>query len=51
MGIQPGKRKVTFQLLKNPGGVAAEDLACIPSSHAAQMWLDRIEFVATAPPS
>ena len=51
MGIQLGKRKVTFQLLKNPGGVEAEDLAWIPSSHAAQMWLDRIEFVATAPPS
>ena len=51
ISIQPGKGKVTFQLLSNPGEVASEDLALIGSSHAAQMWLDRIEFVATAPPS
>ena len=51
ISIQLGKGKVIYQLLKNPGEVAAEDLAFIGSSHAAQMWLNRIEFVATAPPS
>lgn len=49
LDIQPGKRKVTFQFLKNPGNLDATAIQSIPSppGRQGQIWLDRIEFVAT----
>jgi len=52
IAIQPGKRKVTFQLNKNSGGIGAEQIGFIPSpaGRKGQMWLDRIQFLATVEP-
>ena len=46
--IQPGKRKVTFQLQKNPGGVPEDVISGIPSPPGRDgvLWLDNIVFVA-----
>ena len=44
--IQPGKREVTFELQKNPGGIPENDIASIPKpdGHLGQVWLDTISF-------
>ena len=46
--IQPGKRKVTFQLQKNPGGVPEDVISGIPSPPGRDgvLWLDNIVFIA-----
>ncbi|KAL7542521.1 hypothetical protein ACHAXR_011851 [Thalassiosira sp. AJA248-18] len=53
INIQPGKRMVTFQLLKNPTEDDADFISTLPSppGREGQVWLDGIEFTATAPPS
>ena len=50
ISIQPGKRRVTFQLLKNPGNVPDEVISGIPSppGREGQLWLDGIVFTETA---
>eukprot|EP00804_Cyclotella_cryptica_P007651 CCRYP_015237-RA/>CCRYP_015237-RA protein AED:0.25 eAED:0.25 QI:697/1/1/1/0.5/0.33/3/128/649 len=44
--IQPGKREVTFELVKNPGAIPDEDISTIPKpdGHLGQVWLDTITF-------
>ena len=44
--IQPGKRKVTFQLQKNSGGLPEDVLSDIPAppGREGQIWLDGIVF-------
>ena len=44
--IQPGNRKVTFQLSKNPGNLPDDVLLTIPSppDRLGQIWLDDIVF-------
>jgi hypothetical protein len=46
LSIQPGKRQVTFELSKNPGGVPEDIIATIPKSegYLGQVWLDNIVF-------
>ena len=53
VSIQPGKRRVTFEFLKNPGEVPDDIIAGLPNTpgREGQIWLDGIEFIATAPPS
>jgi len=44
--IQPGKREVTFELVKNPGGIPDDDISTVPKpdGHLGQVWLDSITF-------
>jgi len=51
ISIQPGKRRVTFQLTKNPGNVPEDLISGIPSDtdRQGQIWLDEIVFTAEAP--
>ncbi|KAL9190599.1 hypothetical protein ACHAXT_000305 [Thalassiosira profunda] len=44
--IQPGKRKVTFQMIGNPGGLPDEVLSTLPSppGRTGQIWVDNIVF-------
>ena len=46
LDIQPGKRKVTWQLLKNPGGLPDDVLSTIPKSpgQTGQVSIDAIDF-------
>ncbi|KAL3779919.1 hypothetical protein ACHAW5_009801 [Stephanodiscus triporus] len=45
INIQPGKREVTFQLAKNPGGFPADVMPPPPSPPVeGQVWLDSIVF-------
>eukprot|EP00578_Thalassiosira_sp_NH16_P002350 CAMPEP_0181129508 /NCGR_PEP_ID=MMETSP1071-20121207/29357_1 /TAXON_ID=35127 /ORGANISM="Thalassiosira sp., Strain NH16" /LENGTH=2606 /DNA_ID=CAMNT_0023215495 /DNA_START=157 /DNA_END=7977 /DNA_ORIENTATION=- len=46
--IQPGKRRVTFQLLKNPGNIPDENMSTIQEipGREGQIWLDEIVFTA-----
>lgn len=49
--IQPGKRKVTFQLVKNPGAVPPEAYAALPpvDGRLGQVWVDEIVFTPSLP--
>lgn len=49
LDIQPGKRKVTFEYVKNPGQLAEGVISSLPPppGYGGQLWLDAIEFVAT----
>ena len=44
--IQPGKREITFELQKNPGGIPENDISLIPKpdGYLGQVWLDTISF-------
>ena len=48
VAIQPGKRRVTFELIKNPGGIDSAVLETIPKppDWQGQIWLDNIIFTA-----
>ena len=46
--IQPGKRKVTFQLAKNPGGFPDDAMPPLASPpHDGKVWLDSVTFTPT----
>ncbi len=49
--IQPGKRKVTFQLVKNPGGLPPEQYSTLPpvDGRLGQVWLDEVVFAPKSP--
>ncbi|EJK63311.1 hypothetical protein THAOC_16039 [Thalassiosira oceanica] len=46
VNIQPGKRRVTFELIKNPGGIDSDVFETIPPPPGwqGQIWLDNIIF-------
>jgi hypothetical protein len=46
--IQPGKRVVTFELVKNEGAIPDTEISSIPKpdGHLGQVWLDAISFTA-----
>ena len=50
VAIQPGKREVTFELTKNPGGLAEDAIAMVPKpdGYLGQVWLDTISFTTTS---
>ncbi len=49
--IQPGKRKVTFQLAKNPGGFPEDAMPPLASPpHDGKFWLDSIAFTPASVP-
>jgi hypothetical protein len=48
VSILPGKRRITWQLAKNPGGFPVENLPPPPSPPAdGKLWIDAITFTAT----
>lgn len=50
VNIQPGKRRVTFSLVKNPGDIVAETITTLPSpdGREGRIWLDGVVFTAAA---
>jgi hypothetical protein len=48
--IQPGKRQVTFRLIKNPNNLDDVAISTIPKdpAHKGQVWLDTIVFTANS---
>mmetsp|Transcript_28264 Transcript_28264/g.40380 ORF Transcript_28264/g.40380 Transcript_28264/m.40380 type:complete len:962 (+) Transcript_28264:70-2955(+) len=48
--IQPGKRQVTFRLVKNPNNFDEAVLSTIPEepNYQGQVWLDKIVFTANS---
>lgn len=53
VSIQPGKRRVTFELIKNPGNVPEEVIGTVPvpDGREGQIWIDDIRFTTRpAPP-
>jgi hypothetical protein len=53
ISIQPGKRRVTFQMNKNPGNIPDDTISNIPNppGRDGQVWLDGIVFTETQTPS
>lgn len=49
--IQPGVRKVTFQLVKNPGAIPPEAYSTLPpvEGRLGQVWLDGIVYTPIPP--
>jgi len=46
LAVQPGKRQITWQLVKNPGGLPDDIISTIPKPEGSlgQVWLDEIDF-------